>query len=143
MPGVGSRVSVLDRNADWGPILHCGSPPMTIGVQRLRVRTTGARLELARYLPAAILAAYGVFILSLYLRGVMTLYINPSYVFPTTLAGVVLLGLSVIAFVRAPVATCDCADCATGDCSCGHTPPRIWPYAVLAVPLLIAFAFPP
>ena len=56
---------------------------MTINVQRLRVHRTGVRVEFARFLPSAILAAYGVFILSLYVRGVMTWSINPSYVLPT------------------------------------------------------------
>jgi uncharacterized repeat protein (TIGR03943 family) len=116
---------------------------MTIGVQRLRAGSTGVRLELARYLPAAILAAYGIFITSLYLRGIMTLYINPAYVPPTTLAGVVLLGLSVVAFLHPPSVTCTCAECVDGSCECDHTSPRIWPYAVLSIPLLIALAFPP
>lgn len=116
---------------------------MTIGVQRLRAHSTGWHLELARYLPALLLAAYGIFILSLYVRGVMTLYINPSYVLPTTLAGIVLVGLSVAAFVRAPAAHCDCDECASGECSCETVTPRIWPYALLALPLLIAVVFPP
>jgi uncharacterized repeat protein (TIGR03943 family) len=83
-----------------------------------------------------------MFILSLYVRGVMTLYINPSYVAPTTLAGAVLLGLSAVAFVRAPTAHCDCEECESGECGC-ETAPRIWPYAVLAIPLFIAVVFPP
>jgi uncharacterized repeat protein (TIGR03943 family) len=116
---------------------------MTVNVQRLGLRSTGARVEVARFLPSLILAAYGVFILSLYVRGVMTWYINPSYVIPTTLAGVVLLGLSVVAFLRPPASACECDDCASGECGCEHTSPRIWPYAVMAFPLVLALVFPP
>lgn len=116
---------------------------MTINVQRLRVRQVGVRVDVVRYPPSILLAAYGIFILSLYVRGVMTLYSNPSYVFPTTLAGGVLLLLAGVRLVRSVASTCSCDDCADGSCGCETASPKVWPYALLAIPLLIALAFPP
>jgi uncharacterized repeat protein (TIGR03943 family) len=116
---------------------------MTIGVQRMGLRRSTVRVEIARFLPSALLAAYGVFILSLFARGVLTWYINPSYVLPTTAAGVVLIGLAALRLLRPPVTGCECAECAEEACDCEGASPRIWPYAVMRIPLLIALLFPP
>lgn len=117
---------------------------MTIKVERLRVARAGLRVDLARYLSPALLAAYGIFILSLYVRGTMTWYINPAYVLPTTAAGVVLIVLAAVRIVRRPAVTCGCEGCIeAGSCDCDTPSTRLWPYAALCIPLLIALAFPP
>jgi uncharacterized repeat protein (TIGR03943 family) len=112
---------------------------MTIQAERLGLRRANVPVDLARILPSVILAGYGVFILSLLARGIMTLYINPAYVWSTTLAGGVLIGLAVIRLVRQPATACedDCDDCRTG------SPTKLWPYAALSVPLLLAVLVPP
>ncbi|MDQ2741476.1 MAG: TIGR03943 family protein [Chloroflexota bacterium] len=119
---------------------------MIIGTEQVRSRRTVLRLELSQYIPPLILAAYGVFILSLYLRGAMTLYINPVYIWPTTTAGIVLLGLGVGGIVRARVGTTKTA-CGDGeDCGCESSdrkPARLWPYVALCVPLLLAALLQP
>jgi len=117
---------------------------MTIRVERLRSRGAAVRLDLARWLPSLILAAYGVFILSLFVRGVMTMYINPAYVWPTTTAGVALIGLAAVRLLRAPSTSSSQHDaCSSDDCGCSEASPRLWPYAALCVPLLLAALFPP
>ena len=115
---------------------------MTIRVERLRARGAGLRLDLARSLPSLVLAGYGLFILSLYARGVMTLYINPAYIWPTTLAGAALVALAAIRVVRPATHTHD-ACCSSDDCGCTDTPIRLWPYIALSVPLLLAILIPP
>lgn len=112
---------------------------MTIQIERLRVRRAQSRIDIARYAPSLLLAGYGVFVLSLYLRGEMTLYINPAYVWPTTGAGVVLLIVAGVLLFRRPAMACDDCD----DCGCEQPTTRLWPYAALCVPLLLAALFPP
>jgi uncharacterized repeat protein (TIGR03943 family) len=117
---------------------------LTISAARLRVRRAEARVDLRRFLPSFILAGYGLFILSLFARHVMTWYINPTYVAPTTLAGAVLIGLAVARLgksngVAGSEDACGCDD----GCSHDESPARLWTYAILAVPLLLAAAFPP
>jgi uncharacterized repeat protein (TIGR03943 family) len=118
---------------------------MTIRAERLHVRTRSSRAEIARYVPPAILAGYGVFILSLFARGVITLYISPVYVWPTTTAGGILLGLGVLGTIRTHraghQATCSC-DAGCGSCDTAQAP-RLWPYLALCVPLLLAAFLPP
>lgn len=111
------------------------------------------RVDLARLLPSVLLAGYGGFIISLYLRGDLTLYISPSYVWPSTLAAIVLVLLSVVRLLRTASATnshccsdetCACeAGIAEDDCGCAAPTKRIWPYAILAIPLFLAVLFPP
>ncbi|MGH2442284.1 MAG: TIGR03943 family putative permease subunit [Chloroflexota bacterium] len=115
---------------------------MTIRAADLRARGVALRLDIARYLPALILAGYGIFILSLYLRNDLTLYINPSYVLPTTLAGSVLLLLSIVSAVRQRlVSVSQACDCDDGCCT--DAPRKVWPYLVLVIPLALAVLFPP
>jgi len=117
---------------------------MTIQIERLRVRRARARVDLARYAPSLLLAGYGVFILSLYLRGDLTLYINPAYVWPTTTAGVVLLVVAGALLLRKPAADCGHDDFVGCDsCGCEQPTTRLWPYAALCIPLLLAALFPP
>lgn len=115
---------------------------MTVRAQPSRARATTFRLDLARFLPSFLLAGYGIFILSLFARNVMTWYINPAYVPSTTLAGAVLLGIGAVGLARRREATCE--HCAAG-CACGSDSPapRIWTQALLALPLLLAVLFPP
>lgn len=115
---------------------------MTVRLERARLRTTARRVELRTFLPALLLGGYGIFILSLFLRGVMTWYINPAYVPATTLAGGVLLGIAAVGLMRRRTAACE--SCGT-DCECGCTPssPRLGTYALLSLPLLLALIFPP
>lgn len=116
----------------------------TVLAERLRSHGRRLHLNLAAYFPSLLLAGYGLFILSLYFRHVMTLYINPTYVWPTAAAGVALCGLAVITAVRRSSDVhvhddaCDC-----DSCECEAPSPRIWPYLVLTVPLFLAAAFPP
>ena len=114
---------------------------MTIGIERLRVRQARVRLDIARYAPSLLLAGYGIFVLSLDVRGEMTLYINPAYVWPTTAAGVALLIVAVAMFLQQPARTCG-PDCCNG-CGCETTRTRVWPYVALTLPLLLAVLFPP
>lgn len=118
---------------------------MTIRVERLRARSAPLRLDVARSLPGFILLGYGVFILSLFVRGALTLYINPNYIWPTAAAGVVLVALGVVKLIRRPVADACCSTdtCAGDACGCAEASPRIWPYAALCVPLLLAGLLPP
>lgn len=123
---------------------------MTVRMEQLRsqrvaaARKVALRLNLSRFLPAAILAGYGIFILSLFLRHIMTWYINPNYVIPTTIAGALLIGLSVVRLTsQGEEESC----CATGSCcadgSCGSAAPKLWSYLLLSFPLLLALIFPP
>lgn len=118
---------------------------MTIQVERLGIRRARTRPQIARYAPAAILAGYGIFILSLFARNELTLYINPSYVWPSTLAGVVLIALAVARAVRPVPHEHSHDECCTED-SCGcetESPRRVWTYAALCVPLALAILVPP
>ena len=120
---------------------------MTIRVERLRERGAVIRVDVARFLPSFILAGYGIFILSLFARRVMTLYINPVYVGPTTLAGAVLVGLAAVGMARRPHSagtTCTDETCWVSDsCAGAAARPRLWKCALLSVPLLLAAIFPP
>lgn len=111
---------------------------MTIRAEHLRARSTGLRVDLERVLPSIILAGYGVFILSLLVRGVMTWYINPTYVWPTTMAGVVLIGLAAVRLIYRREVECD-----HESCDCSRPTVRWWPYVGLSIPLLLAILIPP
>lgn len=118
---------------------------MTIRVERLGIRRSIARPQIDRYAPAAILAGYGIFILSLFFRNQLTLYINPSYVWPSTLAGVVLIVLAVVRATRPAAGAHSHEECCTEDaCSCGteSTIPT-WTYGALCIPLVLALLVPP
>jgi putative membrane protein len=110
---------------------------VTIGAETLRARTQSLGPGLARFLPAFVLAGYGIFILSLFARQALTLYINPSYVAPATIAAAVLIGLAAVKVRRAEGEAC-CEDA----CDC-EQPPRLWVYVLLCIPLLLAALFPP
>lgn len=116
---------------------------MTVRQERLHSRRVAIRLDLNRFLPSFILAGYGIFILSLFLRGVMSWYINPNYVAPTTLAGAVLVGLGAVGLARRQSAVCAHGCCDDGSCGCAEPSPRVWTYALLCVPLMLALLFPP
>jgi uncharacterized repeat protein (TIGR03943 family) len=117
---------------------------MTIRAERLGVsRRTSFRVDLARYLPSIILAGYGLFILSLFLRQDLTLYINPMYVWPTTLAGAVLLLVAVVRLFRRPEAVQHEEGCTLDSCACNQPSPRLWPYLALSIPLFLAVILPP
>jgi uncharacterized repeat protein (TIGR03943 family) len=117
---------------------------VTVNTERLTVRQVAARVDLQRFLPAFILAGYGLFILSLFVRHVMTWYINPTYVAPTTVAGAILVGLAATRLGKGSTAACSADACGCHD-GCDHdaSPARLWTYAILAVPLLLAALFPP
>jgi uncharacterized repeat protein (TIGR03943 family) len=101
---------------------------------------SAARFDIRHYIPSILLAGYGLFVISLYFRGVLTWYINPSYVFPAMLAAVVLLGLSVVLALRKQAVHCD--TCCEDGCSCNASPSyRV--YALLTVPLVLAMLVPP
>jgi uncharacterized repeat protein (TIGR03943 family) len=113
---------------------------MTVHLEHSRARTLPGSIDVKPFLPSFLLGGYGVFILSLFARGVMTWYINPGYVWSTTLAGAVLCGIGAIGLARRRATTCE--SCAT-DCGCGEPSPRIWTYALLSLPLVLALVFPP
>ena len=113
---------------------------MTVRVEHSRARTWPRSIDLRPFLPSFLLGGYGVFILSLFARGVMTWYINPGYVWSTTLAGAVLCGIGAVGVVRRRSPACE--SCGT-DCSCGESSPRLWTYALLSLPLFLALIFPP
>ncbi|HLJ66163.1 MAG TPA: TIGR03943 family protein [Chloroflexota bacterium] len=116
---------------------------MTVRLERIRASGRIGGIDLHRSLPSFVLAGYGIFILSLFARNVMTWYINPSYVAPTTLAGAVLVGLAFGALARRPAVACHDGCCSTGDCDC-ETPSTRWTtHALLLFPLLLALIFPP
>src|SRR5579884_3087738 len=91
-----------------------------------------ARFDIRHYFPSILLAGYGIFILSLYFRGVLIWYINPSYVLPATAAAVVLLGLSVVLALRKQEAHCD--TCCEDGCGCATTSTNYRVYGMLAIP---------
>ncbi|HZS93858.1 MAG TPA: TIGR03943 family protein [Chloroflexota bacterium] len=103
---------------------------------------TRLRVDVWFLLPSIVLAAYGIFILSLAARGDLTLYINPAYVWPSVAAGIGLLVIAGARLLRRPEAhvhdDCDCGDA----CDCAPAPHRSWPYLVLAIPLLLAILPP-
>ncbi len=72
----------------------------------------------------------------------MTWYINPAYVWCTTLAGAVLCGMGAVGLARrsAPACACCGTDC---DCNSGESAPRLGTYVLLALPLFLALIFPP
>ena len=116
---------------------------MTIRIERLRARRSTLRVDLQRFLPSFILAGYGIFILSLFARHIMSWYINPGYIGPTTLAGGVLVGLAVVRLTQRFGSSCEEDGCCGSDaCTCGDAKPRVWTYLVLAAPLLLALIFP-
>jgi uncharacterized repeat protein (TIGR03943 family) len=100
-----------------------------------------ARLDLRRYLPSIILAGYGFFILSLYVRGVLTWYINPSYVLPAMTAAGVLVVLAVALVLLAPAPHCD--TCCADGCDCSTSTHSYRVYGMLAIPLVLALLVPP
>ncbi|HEX6507185.1 MAG TPA: TIGR03943 family protein [Chloroflexota bacterium] len=115
---------------------------MTVRVERPSARGLTLQLEVRRFLPPFILGGYGVFILSLFLRNVMSWYINPGYIGPTTLAGAVLVGIATVGAMRKPATACE--SCEDGcECGCSDSKPRVGTYALLMVPLLLAIVFPP
>jgi putative membrane protein len=116
---------------------------MTVEGRSLHARRLALRVDLGRFLPSFILAGYGIFILSLFARGVMTWYINPNYIAPTTLAGAVLVGLGAVGLARRQRVVCEDGCCDDGCCDCGDPSPKLWTYALLSVPLLLALVFPP
>ncbi len=115
---------------------------MTVRSEHLRGRSMAIRLDLGRFLPALILGGYGIFIVSLLLRNVMTWYINPTYVVPTTIAGAVLIGLAAVRLGTRPVAADADECCADGACT-DHSAPKLRTYVILSIPLLLALIFPP
>lgn len=115
---------------------------MTVRLEQAHAHATGGvRLDLARFLGPAILAGYGLFIVSLFLRGVMSMYINPVYIAPTTLAGAVLIGLSAVGVARKSTPACDANG--VSSCGCDTDIPRLRTFALLGVPLFLALVFPP
>jgi uncharacterized repeat protein (TIGR03943 family) len=114
---------------------------VTIRSERLRAAGLTVQWDVHRFLRVAILAGYGIFILSLFLRNVMTWYINPAYVLPTTIAGAALIGIAVIG-LRSK-ATHEHDECLDDDCACDEPATRPWTYALLALPLFLALVFPP
>lgn len=99
------------------------------------------RFDIRHYLPSVILAGYGLLIISLYVRGVLIWYINPSYVFPAMLSAVVLLGLSGVLARRKPAVHCD--TCCADGCNCSTSSNSYRVYGMLAIPLLLALLVPP
>lgn len=117
---------------------------MTIRVEQLRICGTTLRLSVARFLPAGIAAGYGLFILSLYVRHDLIMYINPIYVVPTTLAGGILIALSCLPKPKTADSACGADSCCDDDaCGCESASPRIWPYFALMIPLFLAALLPP
>jgi uncharacterized repeat protein (TIGR03943 family) len=108
------------------------------------MRRAEVLVDLQRFLPAFILAGYGIFILSLFMRNVMTWYINPGYVGPTTVAGAVLVGLAAVRIGKSSSPACSDESCGCdGGCAHEESPARMRTYAILTVPLLLAAIFPP
>jgi putative membrane protein len=111
-----------------------------MGQLSLHRRLSAGRIA-RRFLPPFILAGYGIFILSLFARHEMSLYINPVYIGPTTLAGAILVGLSAIGLARRhdneSESTCD------DDCACEEPPTHAGTYLLLGLPLLLALLVPP
>jgi putative membrane protein len=117
---------------------------MTIGTERLSSRRFEMGIDARRLVPSLVLAGYGVFIISLQLRGQLTMYINPSYTVPTLAAGIFLLLFSALRLIpREAVHEHGCDECDSCECHTHEAPTRWWPYAALCVPLLLAAIFPP
>jgi putative membrane protein len=115
---------------------------VTVRLERSPARAWPRSLDVRPFLPSFLLGGYGVFILSLFARGVMTWYINPGYVWSTTLAGAVLCGIGAVGLTRRQATTCE--SCGTDcDCGCGESSPRAWTYGLLSLPLFLALIFPP
>jgi uncharacterized repeat protein (TIGR03943 family) len=118
---------------------------MTIGLQEhLHHRDhvhTSPRFDIRRYLPSIILAGYGLLIISLFARGVLTWYINPSYVLPAMLAAGVLLVLAAALALRQQPVHCD--TCCEDGCHCSTATTSYRVYGLLAIPLLLALLVPP
>lgn len=115
---------------------------MTVHLERARPRTAIGSIDVRAFLPSFLLAGYGIFILSLFFRHVMTWYINPGYVWSTTLAGAVLVGIGAVGVARHQETSCQ--SCGTGcECGCGQSSPRVLTYALLSLPLVLALIFPP
>jgi putative membrane protein len=116
---------------------------LTLRLER-QIRTYHTSIDIQRFIPSFILAGYGIFIISLFLRHVMSWYINPAYIAPTTLAGAVLVGLAVSSVARRPERGCaQCDSCECDGCNHEHATPRLWTYGLLILPLLLALVFPP
>lgn len=115
---------------------------MTVHLDRARARTTAWPFDLRPFLPSFLLGGYGIFILSLFFRHVMTWYINPGYVWSTTLAGGVLLGIGAVGMARRRAPSCESCD-TDSDCGCAEAPTHVWKYALLSLPLVLALIFPP
>lgn len=116
---------------------------MTIRLERVTTRRVELGVDVRRLLPSVVMAGYGVFILSLLVRGDLTMYINPAYTLPTVAAGVILLLVAAVRLAPHPHAAHECED--SDDCGC-HTheaPARVWTYLALSVPLVLAMLFPP
>lgn len=117
---------------------------MTVPMERVRTHRIAHMWNVQPYVPSTILIGYGVFILSLRLRGVMTWYINPTYVLPTTVAAIVLLGIGAFGVLRAQrQSSVQVGDCCGDDCGCAEPPRHLATYALLALPLALAAIFPP
>jgi uncharacterized repeat protein (TIGR03943 family) len=116
---------------------------VTIPVERLRPLQVTVPFDLRRFLASFILAGYGIFIVSLFLRQVMTWYINPVYVGPTTFAGAVLIGLGALAFRHKAQLHDHDESCVDEDCGCVDPAPKLRTYVILAIPLFLAVVFPP
>lgn len=116
---------------------------MTVRLAPLHARRTALRVDLRRFLPPALLAGYGLLVLSLFARGVLSWYINPTYIGPTVLAGAVLVGLAVVGATRRPETGCLEGGCETDACCSSDPAPRVWTYGLLTVPLVLAVLFPP
>lgn len=116
---------------------------MTVRTERLRTRGWAAQLDLQRFLSAALLGGYGIVILSLFFRHVMSLYINPVYIGPTSFAGAVLLGLALIRMTRGGEEACGDGCSPSKGCEHRRSSLPLRTYAVLSLPLLLAIAFPP
>lgn len=118
---------------------------MTIGLQEHLHHHDHAhaarRFDVRRYLPSVILAGYGLLIISLYARGVLTWYINPSYVLPAMLAAGVLLVLAAVLAVRTQPVHCD--TCCDDGCDCSTSTASYRVYGLLAIPLLLTLLVPP
>jgi uncharacterized repeat protein (TIGR03943 family) len=105
------------------------------------VGTSRQRVDVAHYAPSLLLAGYGLFVLSLYLRGDLDLYINPMYTWPTVTAGAILLLVSVVRL--AGTRTLACGHDGPEDCACTQPEVRLWPFLALSIPLLLAALVPP
>jgi uncharacterized repeat protein (TIGR03943 family) len=99
------------------------------------------RFDIRHYLPSVLLAGYGILIISLYLRGVLIWYINPSYVLPAMLAAGVLIVLAGVLALRKPAVHCD--TCCEDGCDCSSSLGSYRVYGMLAIPLLLALLVPP